>query len=121
MYALLLFTIVGVSACSLVPGVSPTSEGKRVTVTTTDDALVVANRTNEPIWTFVAGQQALTTMLWAPTIDGDGIPPEGTKSIPISEIPKGPDEQEVIVYWWHAMTQDGERVPGEIQSIVVDL
>jgi hypothetical protein len=99
---------------------SPSGES-RVTVTVSTDTLVITNRTDAPIWTFVAGQQALITMLWAPRLDGEGIAPGESEQVAIADIAKGPDEQEVIVYWWPAVRENGERVPGDPRSITVAL
>jgi hypothetical protein len=60
-------------------------------------------------------------MLWAPSLDGESIAPGGTKQVEVDAIPKGAEEQQVVVYWWHAVTEDGERVPGDAQSITVEL
>lgn len=93
----------------------------RVTVSRSNDTLVITNQTNARIWTFAVGQQALITMLRAPQLEGEGIAPGASEQAPIADIPKGPDEQEVIVYWWSAVTENGERVPGETRSITVAL
>lgn len=121
MFVIALLVIVGVSACSLVPGDASTRDTDPVTVAKTADDLVIRNHSEATIWTFVAGRQALTTMLWAPSVDGEGIAPGEADSVAIADIPKGPAEQEVVVHWWHAVVQEGERVPGAVQSIVVAL
>ena len=39
----------------------------RVTVSRSNDTLVITNQTNARIWTFAVGQQALITMLLGPS------------------------------------------------------
>lgn len=121
MFVIALLIIVGVSACSLVPGDTSTRDTDPVTVAKTADDLVIRNHSEALIWTFVAGRQALNTILWAPSVDGEGIAPGEADSVAIADIPKDPAEQEVVVHWWHAVVQEGERAPGEVQSIVVAL
>jgi hypothetical protein len=121
MLALAGLLLIGGAGCSMIHDDTSASSADRVTVTASTDSLVITNRTEAPIWTFVAGQQALTTMLWAPRLDGAGIAPGESERLALADIPKGPDEQEVIVYWWHAVEENEEQVPGDTQSIAVAL
>jgi hypothetical protein len=93
----------------------------RVSAYVQSDELVVENFTTERIWTFAIGQKAGATVLWAPNLAGEGIEPGRRKGLALDEILMAPDEQEVLVYYWGAVVEDGEVVPGPVRSLRVPL
>jgi hypothetical protein len=104
------------SACSLVGN----DEGT-VSATASPPELTIQNQTDESIYTFTVGRQRAALINWAPSVGGEGIAAGGEKHIQYEDIPRSEGGEEAIVYWWTAVRDDGERVPGEIQSIVVEL
>lgn len=89
----------------------------------TDGAHVhVTNDTPDRIYYFVVGRELSTLIDWVPHLNEDqSVAPRRTHSIPYSEIPMQGAETEAVFYWWIADMRDGERVPGDLQSRVIDL
>lgn len=107
-------------ACSLFEG-DATFGGDGVTATATGTHLVITNNTDAEVWTFVVGRNLDARILWQPGVEGKGLAPGARKRIRYDDISRSEDEEEVIVSWWHAVEEEGERVPGEIRSFVAEL
>ena len=103
-------------ACSLLG----TDDGT-VSATASPPELTIQNQTDETIYSFTVGRQMAALINWAPSVGGEGIAAGGEKHIQYEKILRSERGEEAIVYWWNAVQDDGERVPGEIQSIVVEL
>jgi hypothetical protein len=110
------FLFLLLSACSLVGH----DEGT-VSATASPPELTIQNQTDEPIYTFTVGRQRAALINWAPSVGGEGIAAGGEKHLQYEDLLRSEGGEEAIVYWWTAVRDDGERVPGEIQSIVVEL
>lgn len=108
--------VVTLAACSLVG-----SDDGTVTAQATPSALKVVNQTKDTVHTFVVGRETAAAINWAAGVGGDGLPPGEQRRIPYTDIDRRPDEGDVIVYWWKSVESDGERVPGPIQNLVVEL
>jgi hypothetical protein len=63
----------------------------------------------------------LATILWVPTVYEGGTALGDSRQIEKADIAQAPDEKEGVVSWWRAVHENGERVPGETQSITVSL
>ena len=81
--------------------------------------LVLTNRTDEPVYTFVVGKRALSHIRWGPSVGGESLAPGADMRLSYADLQKG--EEEVVVHWWHAVEEDGARVPGDVRSFVVEL
>ncbi len=122
MLALVLCGVFVCSGCSLFGDEASTfGDAERVTATLAEDELVVTNHTREPIWTFVIGRASAALIYWVPHLEGEGLAPGASERIKLSDIDKSKSEDEVLVYWWQAIVEDGERVPGEVHSLRVEL
>jgi hypothetical protein len=104
------------SGCSLVEN----DEGT-VSATVSAPELTIQNQTDEPIYSFTVGRQMAALINWAPSVGGEGIAAGGEKHLQYEDLLRSKGGEEAIVYWWNAVRGDGERVPGEIQSIVEEL
>lgn len=119
--ALTMLLIGGGAACAMnQTDPAPPDADDQVTVTHAADTAVITNHTAAPIWTFIAGRQVLTTMFWTPQLDDEPIAPGDSMRISFADIPQQGSEREIMVYWWHAVERDGERVPGDPRSIVIE-
>jgi len=61
----------------------------------------------------------LATISWALSLNEERIAPGDSRQIAKVDAATAPDEKEIVVFWWRAVHENGERVPGEIQSIAV--
>ena len=113
------------AGCALIDGNSERQDEVRdgnVTVAADGRALTVRNGTEAPIYTFEVGATIAPLILWAPTVNAeDAIAPGAERVMPYDNLLIDDAEVEVLVYWWHATTRDGERVPDEIQVLTVSL
>lgn len=115
-YSLCLACAVTLAACSLAG-----DDDGTVTASATPPTLTVTNQTENTVYTFVVGREAAAQINWSPDVKGDGLPPGEQRRIRYADIFKSASEEEAIVYWWTAVTHDGERVPGSLHTIVVAL
>ena len=85
------------------------------------DMVDVLNCTNAPIYTFIVGRDTAALILWAPSVDGDGLEEGARAAYPIDDILGGTTEEELIVFWWHSRIVDGERTFGTVGNVLVPL
>ena len=86
------------------------------------ETLFLANKTDARIYHFVVGRETAALINWAPHLNPDkSVGRATTARIPHEEIFRAETEQEAVVYWWHALEDDGPPQPGEIHSLVVGL
>jgi hypothetical protein len=93
-----------------------------VNVWSKSDAVVIANFSSEPIYSFAIGRDLAAVTDWGPCVDATcGLLESGQiRSTPNSQFASS--ETSVIVYWWTAeRTSAGERVAGPIQVAIVQL
>jgi len=84
--------------------------------------LHIDNQRQDTTWTRQFGRRIRARILLAPpSIEREGVPPGEEKVIPLQEIPQDDNEEEVIVSWWEAVTEDGERRASEVRSLAVEL
>lgn len=117
--AIVLFLPLG--GCGNEPEESIVGPEHRVGAYVEAEELVITNYKTKRIWTFVIGNRAGATVLWAPNLAGEGIEPGRRKRIPLDEILMAPDEDELLVYYWGAKVEDGDVVPDEVRSLRVTL
>lgn len=84
---------------------------------------VLQNDTNDRIYFFLLGRRAAALTDWVPTLDSSESLGKGeTRLFPYEEIDLHRDGEEVVlVFWWTAVEDHGERRPGKVQEIVVAL
>ncbi len=92
-----------------------------VSATAVPPDLIVTNHTGETVWTFVVGARMATVINWAPDVKREGLAPGASERLGYDDLFRMEDDQKMIVYWWRAVQEDGERVPGAIHSFVVEL
>ena len=88
-------------------------------------AVVIRNRTNAPMFTFVVGRQAAALVDWFPCVDAVRCPPimpgrAATRTVngTLERI----REREALVYWWHAVGRpDGTVGHDSVRYVVVEL
>ncbi|TRX54369.1 hypothetical protein FNH22_19855 [Fulvivirga sp. M361] len=93
-------------------------------VSTADQVLRIHNGLESKVYYFIVERADAELINWAPSVDGNAPCIEPKKSVEIQfEDIQGYDNdaEEVIVYYWMAMDENGSLVPGEIQSLVVGL
>ncbi len=84
--------------------------------------VILDNRTSDQIYFNVFGRELSTLIDWIPHLDDDQSVAAGrTRTVPYAEIMMEDGEIEVILYWWRAEARNGERVPGTIESTIVEL
>ncbi len=85
-------------------------------------ALFLTNKTEARIYYFVVGRETAALINWAPHLGLEkSVGRSATGRIAHEAIFRSETEQEVIVYWWHADGEQGQRQPGPIQSFVIGL
>lgn len=117
-YVLPLLILLILPACSLFD-----SRGGSVTAEAYSGAVIISNDTSQRLFYFVVGRRVAALINWTPHLDpAESVPARGERAIDISEIMKWEDgEEEAIVYWWRAVPGDTSKVPGTINSIIVEL
>jgi hypothetical protein len=86
-----------------------------------DETIAVHNRGRDTVWTFEAGRQILARMDWRPSLTRDGLAPGSTRTVALDTIPMDDDEERVVIFWWPARTTAGEREPGDVSRIDVEI
>lgn len=107
------------TACADPAGVSP-----RVAIAVEPGRVVIANRSAEPIHTYVIGRAQSISVLWGPCVEANcgqvAVDAEYVVTIPSALVHS--TETEALVYWWTSTrTASGARVPSRVHSQVVTL
>lgn len=74
-------------------------------------SLVLTNRTDAPVYTFVIDGALAMRALWAPCTDPrrcTAIAPGARRTVPVEELAgyEAGREQTLLVYWWHLVPAD---------------
>lgn len=84
--------------------------------------LFVTNGTDARIYYFIVGRETATLIDWLPHLNLEtSIGRRQTARIDPEHLFRSETEDEVIVYWWHAVVREGEAAPGEVHSFIVRL
>lgn len=86
-----------------------------------DETIAVHNRGQDTVWTFEAGRQILARMDWRPSLTRDGLVPGSTRTVALDTIPMDDDEERVVIFWWPARATAGEREPGDVSRLDVEI
>ncbi len=109
-------------ACLLPACSSFDASDEEVSARSFNQSVLIANRTDARIYYFVVGRATAAVINWVAHLNlDDSIARGRTASLRHSEIFRSPDEDEVIVFWWHAVRVGEDFRAGEIQGIVVAL
>ena len=100
------------------------SSSPRVAIEVRPGRVVIANRSSDPIYTFVVGRGQSVSLLWGPCVEATcgqiAVAAERVVAVPSERVHSS--ESEVLVYWWTATrTASGARVPSRVHSQVVTL
>jgi len=99
------------------------SIGTGVQISTTENDLIIKNHTSDIIYYFVAEQNVLALILWAPSTSGPSIERNKSVKIPFSEILNGSriepvqSGDNVVVFWWTDDFQDFNDVHHKVIKI----
>lgn len=85
------------------------------------ERIAIQNRGRDTVWTFVAGRRILARLFWRPSLKQEGLAPGSTRTVALEAIPMDEEEEQLVVFWWHARTEGGQREPGDISSLDVML
>lgn len=96
------------------------SEGVTATVIN-DEVLTIVNKRDARIWIFPVNRDATVAINWIPWVGPGGIAPGQRQTVPFDEIAGGAPAASIEVFWWEAVFESGEQVPGSIQSFTVAL
>ena len=95
-----------------------------VVFTARKPTLEIRNNTDKPIFYFVVGRNASAYTDWYPCVDETEcptIPPKGTLVKTYQELGIQQTEVEALVWWWHAVTVDGQRKPEFIHQGLIKI
>ena len=91
----------------------------RIVASVTDNTVILSNGGEVDLYYFLVERGTTATIFWVPTVSDDGavLKPGSSVNIPFGNITgyKAGDK-EVILYYWDAVTANGEKVPGEVQN-----
>jgi hypothetical protein len=101
----------------------PVSNDDTVSAHATNQGIVLKNNTNDRIYFILFGRRAETLINWIPTLTSRQSLGEGEIHLfPFTEIILHRDgEEAVLVFWWTAEEEQGQRRPGKVQRITVML
>jgi hypothetical protein len=98
------------------------SDQDSVDVSASDTNLVVRNNADSRIYYFAIGRDVAPLILWVPTLDREtSVSANSRKSVDLANLNLDENETAVLFYWWKATTRNGTTVPGDVNTIVVDL
>ena len=94
-----------------------------VAANASSDQVLLSNGTEERVYYIILGRKAAARARWGQHLDSEiSVKPGGRKKIPYRVfLYEGDEEEEAVVYWWHAEQSGDERVPGEVHSLIVKL
>lgn len=85
------------------------------------ERIAIQNRGRDTVWTFEAGRRILARLDWRQSLKQEGLAPGSTRTVALDAIPMDDAEEQVVVFWWEARVQGGQREPGHVSSLDVEL
>lgn len=112
------------AACTSSP-TDPAHSAGTVTAVARAPRIAITNGTDEPVFTFTIGENAVAVSNWYWCVDAVRCPPIAPRATAEAAYPtayNGKPEQTAIVYWYHAVRgSDGTLQPDVIRAIRVGL
>lgn len=92
-------------------------------ISVTDNSLILENNSNESLYYFAVDRNALALISWAPMIDEEfEIKSGDSVELLFDDITGSSDDTaEIVVHYWGAVKENGEKVAGEIFQQVVTI
>lgn len=109
-------------ACSILGGDDAPADG-RVRVTAEGSTGTIRNGTGETVYYAAFAHGVVPFIQWVQHVDGEpDLAPGQHADLTAGDVWRFAEaEPEVVVFWWRVEVREGERVPAEPNSVVVEL